>query len=134
MPDPLPLPEEGPSGKRRSLAKKHKLLYAPLSDIESVLVDADAVYIDIPENQMQFSDVDGILIFFKNFSIFGRNFNIFFVGKINNDDAGDGVKMVKELQKGGISLDDRAGGEMRLFADQVKKKKKHMKNLKKFKF
>jgi ribosome biogenesis protein BMS1 len=56
--DPLPLPDRA-GAKRKSLARKHKVLYAPMSDIESVLVDEDAVYIDIPEHQIAFTDIDG---------------------------------------------------------------------------
>lgn len=32
---------------RRSLSEKHKLIYAPMSDVGGVMYDKDAVYIDV---------------------------------------------------------------------------------------
>ena len=54
MPDPCPTPfmdqaiakATGKAGRRR-LGEKQKLLFAPMSDVGGVLVDKDAVYIDI---------------------------------------------------------------------------------------
>ena len=54
LPDPCPTPfmdqaiakVTGKSGRRR-LGEKQKLLFAPMSDVGGVLVDKDAVYIDI---------------------------------------------------------------------------------------
>ena len=54
LPDPCPTPhmdqmiakKTGKSGRRR-LGEKQKLLFAPMSDVGGVLVDKDAVYIDI---------------------------------------------------------------------------------------
>jgi len=54
LPDPCPTPfmdqaiakATGKSGRRR-LGEKQKLLFAPMSDVGGVLVDKDAVYIDI---------------------------------------------------------------------------------------
>ena len=54
LPDPCPTPfmdqisakMSGKSGRRR-LGEKQKLLFAPMSDVGGVLVDKDAVYIDI---------------------------------------------------------------------------------------
>jgi hypothetical protein len=34
-------------------------LHAPMSDLESVVVDADAVYIDLPDNRINFTDRQG---------------------------------------------------------------------------
>ncbi|KAK6336786.1 Glycoside hydrolase 2 (Mannanase, beta-galactosidase) [Orbilia javanica] len=51
--DPCPTPQaiqrmEGKEGsKRRRLGDKQKLLFAPMSDVGGVLVDKDAVYIDV---------------------------------------------------------------------------------------
>ncbi|KAJ1970520.1 Glycoside hydrolase 2 (Mannanase, beta-galactosidase), partial [Dimargaris verticillata] len=42
--DPCPLPEK----VRKSLNEKHKLLYAPMSDVGGVMYDKDAVYINVP--------------------------------------------------------------------------------------
>lgn len=54
LPDPCPTPfmdqmlakKTGKSGRRR-LGEKQKLLFAPMSDVGGVLVDKDAVYVDI---------------------------------------------------------------------------------------
>ncbi|EPS36620.1 hypothetical protein H072_9899 [Dactylellina haptotyla CBS 200.50] len=54
--DPCPTPQamlkmEGKEGsKRRRLGDKQKLLFAPMSDVGGVLVDKDAVYIDVRTN------------------------------------------------------------------------------------
>jgi ribosome biogenesis protein BMS1 len=57
LPDPCPTPyldqaiakASGKSG-RRKLGEKQKVLFAPMSDVGGVLVDKDAVYIDIKTN------------------------------------------------------------------------------------
>ena len=54
LPDPCPTPlmdqaiakASGKSGRRR-LGEKQKVLFAPMSDVGGVLVDKDAVYIDV---------------------------------------------------------------------------------------
>lgn len=57
LPDPCPTPhqvqaEEKLTGtkKRKRLGEKQKLIYAPMSDVGGVLVDKDAVYIDVKTN------------------------------------------------------------------------------------
>jgi ribosome biogenesis protein BMS1 len=50
--DPCPLPS---TLKKRGLNEKEKLLYAPMSDVGEMLYDKDAVYINIPEHQVQYS-------------------------------------------------------------------------------
>ncbi|KAF1808159.1 DUF663-domain-containing protein [Eremomyces bilateralis CBS 781.70] len=53
LPDPCPTPyfqlaEEKRSGKKRKrLEEKQKVLWAPMSDVGGVLVDRDAVYVDV---------------------------------------------------------------------------------------
>ncbi|KAJ3120346.1 Glycoside hydrolase 2 (Mannanase, beta-galactosidase) [Nowakowskiella sp. JEL0407] len=47
LPDPCPLPTRV---GRKSLSEKHKLLYAPMSDVSGILYDKDAVYITVPGN------------------------------------------------------------------------------------
>lgn len=57
LPDPCPTPyfeqarekSEG-TRKRRRLGEKQKVVYAPMSDVGGVLVDKDAVYIDVKSN------------------------------------------------------------------------------------
>jgi ribosome biogenesis protein BMS1 len=54
LPDPCPTPYQDQAvakatgqTKRKRLGEKQKLLYAPMSDVGGVLVDKDAVYIDV---------------------------------------------------------------------------------------
>lgn len=63
LPDPCPTPyfqqaQEQAEGtkKRRRLGEKQKVIYAPMSDVGGVLVDKDAVYIDVKSNTF---DADG---------------------------------------------------------------------------
>ncbi|KAJ5093592.1 Ribosome biogenesis protein bms1 [Penicillium angulare] len=56
LPDPCPTPfmdqqiSKATGSSRRKLGEKQKLLFAPMSDVGGVLVDKDAVYIDIKTN------------------------------------------------------------------------------------
>ncbi|TKA30060.1 hypothetical protein B0A50_02779 [Salinomyces thailandicus] len=65
LPDPCPTPyfqqaEEKAAGtkKRRRLGEKQKVIYAPMSDVGGVLVDKDAVYIDVKSNTFDAEDDD----------------------------------------------------------------------------
>ncbi|KAI7850342.1 hypothetical protein BDC45DRAFT_487971 [Circinella umbellata] len=44
LPDPCPIPDK----ERKRLDEKHKLIYAPMSDVGGVMYDKDAVYINVP--------------------------------------------------------------------------------------
>lgn len=65
LPDPCPTPfmdqaiakASGKSGRRR-LGEKQKVLFAPMSDVGGVLVDKDAVYIDVKTSTFD-KDVEG---------------------------------------------------------------------------
>lgn len=63
LPDPCPTPyfqqaQEKAEGtkKRRRLGEKQKIIYAPMSDVGGVLVDKDAVYIDVKSNTFDLED------------------------------------------------------------------------------
>lgn len=66
LPDPCPTPfmdqeiakASGKAGRRR-LGEKQKLLFAPMSDVGGVLVDKDAVYIDIKTSTFDKDAPDG---------------------------------------------------------------------------
>ena len=65
LPDPCPTPyfeqaKEKAEGtkKRRRLGEKQKVIYAPMSDVGGVLVDKDAVYIDVKSNTFDAEDQD----------------------------------------------------------------------------
>ncbi|WFD34109.1 Glycoside hydrolase 2 (Mannanase, beta-galactosidase) [Malassezia cuniculi] len=84
--DPCPLPTME-SEKRRKLNDKAKLIHAPMSDVGGVMFDKDAVYINVP-------------------------------GSLSRKDApaGEGEKMMLELQDARTTLDARAAeGSIRLF-------------------
>ena len=67
LPDPCPTPymdqatanASGRTGRRR-LGEKQKKLFAPMSDVGGVLVDKDAVYIDIKTSNFDKDAADGI--------------------------------------------------------------------------
>ncbi len=88
--DPCPLPTAD-SEKRRKLSDKAKLIHAPMSDVGGVMFDKDAVYINVPGN-------------------FTRN------GENSAEAAGEGEKMVMDLQDAHTTLDNLAAqSELRLF-------------------
>jgi len=62
LPDPCPTPyrtqAEGKGRKR--LGEKQKLLYAPMSDVGGVLVDKDAVYINVPSQSFMEGEEQGM--------------------------------------------------------------------------
>ncbi|XP_024034772.1 ribosome biogenesis protein BMS1 homolog [Citrus clementina] len=53
--DPCPLPS---AAKKKGLRDKEKLFYAPMSGLGDLLYDKDAVYIDINDHFVQFSEAD----------------------------------------------------------------------------
>ncbi|KAK3620595.1 Glycoside hydrolase 2 (Mannanase, beta-galactosidase) [Elasticomyces elasticus] len=63
QPDPCPTPyavqaleQKTGTKKRRRLGEKEKVIYAPMSDVGGVLVDRDAVYIDVKSNTFDAED------------------------------------------------------------------------------
>ncbi|RIA82679.1 hypothetical protein C1645_699962 [Glomus cerebriforme] len=52
LPDPCPLPDK----VRRRLSEKHKVIYAPMSNVGGIMYDKDAVYIDVPGSFIKRSD------------------------------------------------------------------------------
>lgn len=66
LPDPCPTPfldqaiaKATGKSKRRKLEEKQKLLFAPMSDVGGVLVDKDAVYIEVKTNTFDREAGDG---------------------------------------------------------------------------
>jgi ribosome biogenesis protein BMS1 len=58
LPDPCPLPESDKKFKR-SISEKHRLIYAPMSDLAGIIYDKDAIYIDMPtDNRRQSNNKD----------------------------------------------------------------------------
>ncbi|KAI5783177.1 hypothetical protein DFH27DRAFT_596498 [Peziza echinospora] len=90
LPDPCPTPfQNQQAGKvRRRLGERQKLLYAPMSDVGGVLVDKDAVYVDMPSTTF---DAEGL-----------------------GEEAGMGERLVVGLQKGTAGKDSDRG--VQLFA------------------
>lgn len=98
LPDPCPTPfmdqavakASGKTGRRR-LGEKQKLLFAPMSDVGGVLVDRDAVYVDVKTSTF---DKDAP----------------------EHEDRGLGEQMVIGLQSGRRLLGEAVNG-VRLFSD-----------------
>ncbi|KNE66331.1 hypothetical protein AMAG_10553 [Allomyces macrogynus ATCC 38327] len=104
--DPCPLPES----QRKSLSEKHKLIYAPMSDVGGVMYDKDAIYIHVPGN---FTNRDA-----------------------DAENLGEGQKMVVDLQRFQGTLDNqlqqtstasapilsRSGVERRLDEEKIEEK------------
>ncbi|KAL5576228.1 hypothetical protein UlMin_017927, partial [Ulmus minor] len=85
--DPCPLPS---AAKKKGLRDKEKLYYAPMSGLGDLLYDKDAVYININDHFVQFSQVD-------------ENGQVKQKGK--DDDVGE--TLVKYLQKTKYSIDEK---------------------------
>ncbi|KAF7042568.1 hypothetical protein CFC21_052133 [Triticum aestivum] len=85
--DPCPLPS---AAKKRGLRDKEKLFYAPMSGLGDLLYDKDAVYININDHLVQFSNTDDNSASKKQ-------------GKGNDV----GVALVKTLQNTKYSLDEK---------------------------
>jgi len=144
LPDPCPLPgsearrqaaldaaasanngssesgEKAKPARRRSLNDRERLIYAPMADVGRLLFDKDAVYVEIPDHKVAFTDAEQALGG-------GENEN----GNGDDDDARRaalaedaktattaGVAMVKELQRPSATPIDAAleASEIRLFA------------------
>ena len=100
LPDPCPTPfidqqiaKVTGHAKRKRLGEKQKLLFAPMSDVGGVLVDKDAVYIDIKK---------------PTFDLNAEQFQT----------RGIGEQMVMDLQ-GDRRLLGQGDANMRLFGDQT---------------
>ncbi|KAI3983961.1 hypothetical protein MKX01_035088, partial [Papaver californicum] len=86
--DPCPLPS---AAKKKGLRDKERLFYAPMSGLGDLLYDKDAVYIEIPDHAVQFSNVDDA--------------NEKAVRKGNDRDVGE--ELVKSLQDTKYSIDEK---------------------------
>ncbi|KAK9460662.1 uncharacterized protein V1516DRAFT_625304 [Lipomyces oligophaga] len=67
MPDPCPTPyqekkelEEGKIKRRKRLDDRLKVIYAPMSDVGGVLIDKDAVYIDVGSKSFTAGEEKGV--------------------------------------------------------------------------
>ncbi|ONH90682.1 hypothetical protein PRUPE_8G069100 [Prunus persica] len=85
--DPCPLPS---AAKKKGLRDKEKLFYAPMSGLGDLLYDKDAVYININDHFVQFSNVDE-------------------KGEATNEGKHEdvGVALVKSLQNTKYSVDEK---------------------------
>ncbi|KNC96422.1 arf-GAP with GTPase, ANK repeat and PH domain-containing protein 9 [Spizellomyces punctatus DAOM BR117] len=93
LPDPCPIPDK----VRKTLNDKHKLIYAPMSDVGGILYDKDAVYINVPGTFSRKTEGDGADI---------------------DSDAGQdpGERMVMDLQNASLTFADKMRqSELRIF-------------------
>ncbi|KAI9315305.1 hypothetical protein BX666DRAFT_1961353 [Dichotomocladium elegans] len=101
LPDPCPLPEK----ERKRLDEKHKLIYAPMSDVGGVMYDKDAVYINVPGN------------FTKKSALAPSEQSTEADEELPK---GQGEKMVMDLQDAQDTLAAQlADSELRIFADST---------------
>ncbi|KAJ3345642.1 Glycoside hydrolase 2 (Mannanase, beta-galactosidase), partial [Kappamyces sp. JEL0680] len=83
--DPCPIPDK----QKKMLNEKHKLIYAPMSDVGGIMYDKDAVYISVP-------------------GLFSKQ---------DNPNAGFGEQLVMGLQDATQTLQDNVdASEMKLFS------------------
>ncbi|XP_073312093.1 uncharacterized protein [Primulina huaijiensis] len=86
--DPCPLPS---AAKKKGLRDKEKLFYAPMCGLGDLLYDKDAVYININDHFVQFSNNDGAS-----------------TGMIHKGKERDvGVELVRSLQNTKYSVDEK---------------------------
>ncbi|KAJ2452658.1 Glycoside hydrolase 2 (Mannanase, beta-galactosidase) [Coemansia sp. RSA 2424] len=83
LPDPCPIPDK----ERKRLDERHKLIYAPMSEVNGVMYDKDAVYIDVKKPQHE-----------------------------EKAEEGEGEKMLSELQKVNDITDRLANQQFNLFS------------------
>ncbi|KAJ2441786.1 Glycoside hydrolase 2 (Mannanase, beta-galactosidase), partial [Coemansia sp. RSA 2440] len=81
--DPCPIPDK----ERKRLDERHKLIYAPMSEVNGVMYDKDAVYIDIRKNAHE-----------------------------EKAEEGEGERMLSELQKVDTISDRLASQQFSLFS------------------
>ncbi|KAJ1667684.1 Glycoside hydrolase 2 (Mannanase, beta-galactosidase) [Coemansia sp. RSA 1813] len=81
--DPCPIPDK----ERKRLDERHKLIYAPMSEVNGVMYDKDAVYIDVKKSHHE-----------------------------ENAEEGEGERMLSELQKVNAIADRLASQEFSLFS------------------
>ena len=124
LPDPCPLPDKTKARKvgignrptvgglysypqpplttvlMLQLGEKQKLLYAPMSDIGDIIMDADAMYIEIPDAHVRFSQKEG------------KDALVEAGPKAEEEAAAEGSdeegqSMVKSLQRTQMAIDER---------------------------
>ncbi|KAJ2036493.1 Glycoside hydrolase 2 (Mannanase, beta-galactosidase) [Coemansia sp. RSA 922] len=83
LPDPCPIPDK----ERKRLDERHKLIYAPMSEVNGVMYDKDAVYIDVKKPQHE-----------------------------EKAEEGEGEKMLSELQKVNAITERLANQQFNLFS------------------
>ncbi|EGG15440.1 BMS1-like ribosome biogenesis protein [Cavenderia fasciculata] len=120
--DPCPRPDE----RKRILNGKERLIYAPMSDIGTIIYDKDAVVINIPESQLQYS---------RKLAIEQGNDNLEREddgeeeedqddedeedgGFKHRGNLGQAIKMVKKLQNSRVALDEKMQeSQLKLFSN-----------------
>ncbi|KAI8066686.1 hypothetical protein BC940DRAFT_333994 [Gongronella butleri] len=114
LPDPCALPDK----ERKRLDEKHKLIYAPMSDIGGVMYDKDAVYINVPGNFTKKSALAPVAQD-ENEADDAENAEKTTIAPPQYDDtpAGPGERMVMDLQDAQDTLDAQlADSELRIFS------------------
>ncbi|GAM23959.1 hypothetical protein SAMD00019534_071340 [Acytostelium subglobosum LB1] len=120
--DPCPLPDE----RKKVLNGKERLIYAPMGDIGNVLYDKDAVYINLPDNRINFSKIkEGKIVEKDSDDEYQEDGD-----QESDDEMGDqGVGMVRKLQNTRVGLDEKMEeSEVSLFSNSAPIKLKPISN------
>lgn len=117
LPDPCPPPDavfrdenaEDSKGKKpRRVGQRERLIYAPMApQIDGISYDRDAVYIDLPKENIRFSKKIDLF----NAGADGDATNVAGDGTDGDESSdGEGEIMVKDLQDANVPMDERLKG------------------------
>ncbi|CAI5713520.1 unnamed protein product [Hyaloperonospora brassicae] len=110
MPDPCTMPSSKKSAdgtvKKKHLTQKDTLLYAPMSDVGSIMFDKDAMYINLSQLNYTNPDTGDVVADERDVDdVDGTTKNGIRIGL-----GGEGVEMVQTMQKMNVGLDERLRG------------------------
>uniref|UniRef100_A0AAV1UN84 Bms1-type G domain-containing protein n=1 Tax=Peronospora matthiolae TaxID=2874970 RepID=A0AAV1UN84_9STRA len=110
MPDPCNIPSSKKSAdgtvKKKHLTQKDTLLYAPMSDVGSIMYDKDAMYINLSQLNYTNPDTGDVVAEEQDLNdTDGTTANGVRIGL-----GGEGVEMVQSMQKMDVGLDERLKG------------------------
>lgn len=104
LPDPCPLPETDKKYKK-SLSEKHRMIYAPMSDLAGIIYDKDAIYVDMPTDNRR-KDLERN----KN----NRNDKEHDDEEESENDSDEGGMMMKSLRKNTTAIIEKSIGDMNI--------------------
>lgn len=117
LPDPCPTPfmdqavaKAGGKASRRRLGEKQKVLFAPMSDVGGVLVDKDAVYIDVKSSTFDKEGAEGKERGLGEQMVVGLQGERKLLGKVD-----EGLRLFRGggMLKGGFEQEEQNAGRMK---------------------